>query len=84
MSALSDLQATLESNATAIKEYAERLADDALAPKASYSIDGESVSRNEWRTSLLEAIERLTKANVAIMQLINNMKPNYIATRHLV
>lgn len=84
MSALPDLQAAINSNSEAIKEYAERLAEDALSPKSSYSIDGESVSRNEWRASLYQAIESLTKSNMEIFKLINAIQPYWISTRHVV
>jgi hypothetical protein len=55
--------ANLES---AIAGWAAALAADALDPQPSYSLDGEQVSRAEWRTALVANIK---DANAAIAEL---------------
>jgi len=82
VSVISDLTTTIETNCTAIKEYAARLAEDSLNPQTSYSIDGESVSRNEWRTSIADIIKSLTEANMSLQELIIQQQPYIIRTRH--
>ena len=50
------------------------LAADAVSPQPSYTINGKSVSRNEWRTSLIQASADLKKQ-------INMYQPYIIRTR---
>lgn len=84
MSTASNLEAAIASNASAIASYSAKLASEAVAPKATYNIDGENVSYNEWRLSILEMIKGLTEANAAMQQLLNSLSPYAIATRHRV
>jgi hypothetical protein len=39
----------------------ETLANDTMNPQPSYSLDGESVSRTEWRNGMIDRIEQLNK-----------------------
>ena len=39
--------------------YLTALANDALNPQADYSLEGQSVSRVNWRTSLLQNLEQV-------------------------
>lgn len=41
---------------TCINGWSSALAIDAMSPQPSYSVDGESYQRNEWRQMLLESI----------------------------
>lgn len=41
--------------------YLQALANDALNPVPSHTIDGISVSATEWRTAMLENIARINK-----------------------
>ena len=50
-----------ENIATTIAGYAEALAADSVNPRTSYSLDGKSVSRNEWRDGLARLIVELNK-----------------------
>ena len=84
MSVASDLQAAIASNANAIASYSAKLAVEAVAPKASYDIDGEMVSYNDWRRSILDMIKGLAETNAALQQLLNSMQPYAISTRHRV
>lgn len=42
-------------------DYLAALLADAVNPKPDYSIDGQTVSRAQWRDSLLRSIETLNK-----------------------
>lgn len=54
--------ATYADNLATIRDnYAAALAADSVSPQPSYSIDGKSVSRNEWRDSLLRQIKELNE-----------------------
>lgn len=66
--AVADLQ-------TAIAGIESALATDAANPQPSYSLNGKSVSRNEWRTSLIEALEGLKRQ-------VNQYQPYIVRTRH--
>ena len=59
---------------TAIAGYAVALAADALNPAPSYSLDGKSVSRNEWREGLQRMIVELQKT-------LNALHPYIVSTR---
>ncbi len=50
-----------ENIAVAIAGYAVALAADSVSPQPSYSLDGKSVSRNEWREGLTKLITELSK-----------------------
>lgn len=69
MAVLTDLQ-------TAVSGYAAALAADASSPQPSYSIDGQSVSRQEWRDGTLKMIIELNKVIVAL-------DPYVIATKQV-
>lgn len=47
---------------TALDEIAERLAEITTSSKPSYSIDGESISWNEYRSGLIMDMIELEKA----------------------
>ncbi len=55
--------------------YAQRsnllaaLASDALNPQPSYSVGGQSVSRSEWRESLLRQVGELNRMSQALSPL---------------
>lgn len=84
MSVASDLQDTIATNAATIKQYAAVLAADALDPKKTYSIDGETVSRNEWRKSITDAMQALADNSETLQKLIVQQQPYFISTRHRV
>lgn len=48
------LQDALNSSIAALARYNAVLAQDALNPLESYSIDGESSTRNEWRAGIMQ------------------------------
>lgn len=48
-----------ENLTTTIAGYAAALAADSANPQASYTLDGKSVSRNEWREGLARMIDAL-------------------------
>ncbi len=60
-------------NAT-IAGYAAALAADAANPQPSYTKDGQTVSRNEWRESLQRMITELSKA-------VNGQSPYIVSTK---
>lgn len=59
---------------TTIAGYAAALAADSVAPQASYTLDGKSASRNEWREGLQKLID-------ALQATVNGMAPYRIVTR---
>lgn len=63
-----------ENLATTIAGYAAALAADSVSPQPSYTLDGKSVSRNEWREGLQRMIAELT-------QLGNGYTPYIVSTR---
>jgi soluble cytochrome b562 len=65
-----------ENLTTAIAGYAAALAADSVSPQASYSLDGKSVSRNEWREGLQKLIDNLQKT-------INQQTPYIVSTRQV-
>jgi hypothetical protein len=58
----------------AVIGYADALANDALNPQKSYSLDGQVVSWDEWRHGLLDRIKQLN-------QTINALNPYQIDTQ---
>lgn len=54
MALLADLQA-------AVISYGDAIAADALNPQPSYNLDGQMVSRMEWRAGLMKMIVDLNK-----------------------
>jgi len=66
--------AVTDSLNTAIANWATALANDSVSPQPSYSLDGQSVSREEWRAGLLQ---RIQDAN----QLVIALNPYVIGTR---
>lgn len=69
MSALSDLITTRDN-------WAAALLADSTSPQPSYSLDGQSVSRQEWRDGLAKGIESLNKT-------INAMSPYVVVTKQV-
>lgn len=65
--AVTDLQA-------AIQGLESALAADSSNPQPTYSLNGKTVSRTEWRTSLIQALEGLK-------QQVNQYVPYIIRTR---
>jgi len=59
----------------AIQGLESALAADAVNPQPSYSVNGKQVSRNEYRTSLIEALEGLKKQ-------VQAYQPYIIRTAH--
>ena len=59
---------------TTIAGYAAALAADSVSPQPSYTLDGKSVSRNEWR----EGLQRLI---TALQQTVNQQAPYVISTK---
>jgi len=54
--------ATLEADLKSIRDnYIAALKADSLNPLPDYSLDGESVSRDAWRSSLLQKIHDLNR-----------------------
>ncbi len=60
----------------AIAGYASRLALDSVNPQPSYSLDGKSVSRNEWREGMQRLIDSLAKT-------INALNPYVVSTKQV-
>lgn len=69
MSVASDLS-------TAIAGYAAALAADSVSPQPSYTLDGKSVSRNEWREGLQRMIVELQKT-------VNALSPYIVSTKQV-
>ena len=67
--ALADLQ-------TAISGIESALAADAANPQPSYTLDGKTVQQNEWRTSLIQALESLKRQ-------VQAYQPYIIRTRQI-
>lgn len=65
----------LSSDLASIRDnYVAALLTDSAAPQPSYSIDGQQVSRQEWRNDLLTKITELG-------QLINAVDPYIVNTK---
>ena len=58
----------------AIAGYAAALAMDSANPQPSYTLDGKTVSRNEWR----EGLDRLIKS---LQQTVNAQTPYIVSTK---
>lgn len=67
---------TLTALQSMVDGYAQALANDALNPGTDYSLDGQTVNRNQWRAGLLKMI---TDTN----QLINSLQPYQIVTKQV-
>ncbi len=61
---------------TTIAGYATALAADSDSPQPSYTLDGKSVSRNEWREGLQRLIDALQKT-------VNRMTPYVVSTKQV-
>lgn len=59
---------------TTIAGYATQLALDSANPQPSYTLDGKSVSRNEWREGLQRMINELQKT-------VNGLNPYCVVSR---
>ena len=59
-----------------IAGYATALAADSVSPQPSYTLDGKSVSRNEWREGLQRLIDALQKT-------VNAMSPYVVSTKQV-
>jgi hypothetical protein len=59
---------------TTLDNYAKALAADSINPQPSYTMDGKSVQRNEWRRLMLEAMRELAG-------LISGLSPYWVETR---
>jgi hypothetical protein len=82
VSAQSDIQASINSIAEAIAGYAAALATDSINPRESYSLDGENVSRESWRTGIAGMIRDLRTEMDELQITLNNISPYVIRTRH--
>lgn len=62
----------------AVAGYAQLLSNDSLGltGQADYVIDGQAVSRSQWRKSILEAIKALNQDIIA-------MNPYFITTKQV-
>jgi hypothetical protein len=83
VSVYTDLEAAIESNATAISGYAAALAADSIDPLESYSLDGENVSRESWRAGLADMISKLNEQTNELRKTLNRMRPFVISTRQV-
>lgn len=57
-----DLEQSLDNIALSIRRYTAQMAEDAIEPLGTYSIDGESCSQNEWRESIQRTIDGLMES----------------------
>lgn len=69
------MQTAIDDLDTAIAGYASALAADSIDPKESYSLDGENVTRNEWRAGIGQLIGELTKDRLQLQKDLNARKP---------
>jgi len=69
MALLSNLQA-------AVENYSNAILADSINPQPSYAIDGQQVSREEWREGLMRQIITLNKT-------INALNPYEIITKQV-
>lgn len=83
MSVQTDLQAAIASTTAAIAGYAQALAADAINPEESYSLDGENVTRAEWRAGLAGMIKSLNEEVIAMQQTLNQLTPYWTATKQV-
>ncbi len=83
--ALSSAQvaAQIALNESIIAGYQAALLADSADPKKTYTKDGESLSRNEWRAGLIEAVASLTGLNVEMQKILNGLDPYVLRTRHM-
>ncbi|MBP3956464.1 hypothetical protein J8F10_14380 [Gemmata sp. G18] len=59
---------------TTIAGYATALAADSVNPQPTYTLDGKTVSRNEWREGLARLITALQKT-------VNAQSPYVVSTK---
>lgn len=79
--ALPDIAAQIEANNTLIALWQAELAADDL--KKSYSKDGETLNRNEWRQGLIDGIAKLTQLNAELQRQAIRQAPYRIRTRKI-
>lgn len=65
-----NIRLAISANLLAIRRYQEVLAVDAINPKATYTVDGENVQRNEWREGIGRLKEALIKENLLLQGMI--------------
>ena len=83
MSVETDLAAAIVSMATAKAGYARELATDSATAYESYSLDGENVTRSEWREALMRMIKGLDEEIIATQQTLNALSPWELRTRQV-
>lgn len=76
------IEAQIASNATSIAGYQAALEADSANPLKTYSKDGESLSRNEWRAGLIAAVKELVELNAELQGMLNRVQPYILRTRH--
>jgi hypothetical protein len=68
--------AVLANLQTAVENYSTALVSDSVNPQPSYQLDGQMVSRQEWREGLLRIIKELNAT-------INALNPYQIDTKQV-
>ena len=56
---LNNLEQTIQQLQATRDGYLLALANDSINPQADYSVEGRSISRVNWRTSLLQNIDQI-------------------------
>lgn len=77
------MQTAIDNLDVAIAGYASALAADSVNPLESYSLDGENVTRAEWRTGLGSLIESLSRNRLQIQKDLNARKPFQVGIRQV-
>ena len=77
------LQAQLDNLDAVITGYSAKLAAMAADPKPSYSLDGESFDRNQFREHLLKGIRDASETREQLVKEWNRRHPYAISTRQL-
>ncbi len=77
------LQTQLDSLDAVITGYTAKLAALAADPKPTYSLDGESYDRNQFREHLLKGIKDASEAREQLIKEYNRRKPFWITTRQV-
>jgi hypothetical protein len=70
MAEADDLRLALKSNASAISRYTRILNEDAIDPKPGYSLDGETVNRDQWREGIAAILDKLMEQRRKLKLLI--------------
>ena len=78
---ITELQALCTSIATALAEYAAELATEALNPKPTYRIDGKEVDYNQWRDSIVKAMNGLQASYIQAKKILNQLQPYVVRTK---